>query len=74
MPNPKTNEFFHADVFWAVNRAVDRAVAVSDAVYGAVDRAVYRTVGWAVGWAVAVAVEEDSNHPGLQDFLRKVGG
>jgi hypothetical protein len=56
--------------------------AVTEAVYLTVDAAVRRAVDWAVDfvvvetvyWAVRRAVDEDSNPPGLQDFLREVGG
>jgi hypothetical protein len=71
MPNPKTNEFFHADVEEPVRGAVDWAVnwAVNWAVYGAVEEAMYWNVNRAVIWTVG----EDRPPPGLQDFLCEVG-
>jgi hypothetical protein len=64
---------------YVVRRAVDRPVYV--AIYHAVDLAVFGTVVRALDWAVNNAVErtvlravdrtvdDDTNHPGLQDFL-----
>jgi hypothetical protein len=58
-------------VAWAVDRAVIAAgnSTVFNAVYEAVDNAEH----WAVTEAVVEVVNEDSEHPALQDFLMPCG-
>ena len=59
---------------WAVRGAVNRAVGwdVDEAVFRAVVCAVGKAVSWAMHRAV-VSAEDDSDHPGLQDFLVSCG-
>ena len=61
-------------VRWAVRRAVVDAVDcdVDEAVFRAVVCAVGEAVSWAMHRAV-VSAEDDSDHPGLQDFLVSCG-
>jgi len=67
MNNQKMDE----DVRWAVRG--DGHWAGNWGVTGAVNRAVHGAVRWAVRGDVHEAVDDDSNHPGLQDFLLEVG-
>ena len=55
---------------WAVRKDVNGAVGwdVDEAVFRAVVCAVGRAVSWAMHRAV-VSAEDDSDHPGLQDFM-----
>ena len=60
---------------WAAWRGVNFALhgAVYEAVYWAVRRPVDQAVVGAVEGAVNWAVDEDSEHPALQDFLMPCG-
>jgi hypothetical protein len=61
--NSAVHQVVRRDVDFVVYRSVDRAVDWD------VDWDVGRAVGRAVENAVYRAVENDTNHPGLQDFL-----
>ena len=69
----KTNKTVDGAVFYTVVGPVDKTMVVYWAVDGAVNRAVYWAVDDAVRLAVYRAVDfalnEDSHHPCLEDFL-----
>ena len=72
--NEKANWAARSTLFWDVTGALNWAVrgAMRGTVLNAVDWTVYLTVDAAVEEAVHWTLEDDPNHPGLEDFLHDV--